>query len=375
MIVRRKVIFFIPSLYAGGAEKVLVDLANLLDQEKYEVTVLTLLGGGEYEKRLRAHVTYQTVIRSKSGLIKRILDSVISNIIPYGLFHRVYIGKKYDVEVAYLEGYVTHVIANSCSKRSYKVALVHTSFRTNFDIGRNYRKKEACLREYERFDRVGFVSDALMRDFEESAGKLAAAEVICNVYDPFTIVKKSTESIFKHYRPDTLKLLAAGRLEKEKGNKRLIDTVLSLRREGFDVELWLIGDGSEFDDLMTIAKRNCDTVKLLGYQKNPYPYMKAADLLVCPSFTEGYSTVAAEASFLALPVLTTDCPGMEEILAGGNGMIVENSSQGLYIGLKSILEDPSRLLTMKRNAIKYSEVFFEKTQNNLKGYERLLDGE
>lgn len=83
--------------------------------------------------------------------------------------------------------------------------------------------------------------------------------------------------------------------------------------------------------------------------------MAQCDLYVCSSLAEGLSTSVLEAGVLQVPVLTTDCAGMNEILKdGAYGMIVENSVEGLYRGLESVFTgnvdlDSYRVLLGRRN--------------------------
>ena len=90
---------------------------------------------------------------------------------------------------------------------------------------------------------------------------------------------------------------------------------------------------------------------LWGFQTNPYAYLKHCDLFVCSSVSEGYSTAVTEALILGLPVITTDCSGMNELLLNGKcGVITENSEDALYLGLKNILEHPDLLGYYKHQA-------------------------
>ena len=83
-------------------------------------------------------------------------------------------------------------------------------------------------------------------------------------------------------------------------------------------------------------------MKLPGYRENPYSIVKQADLFVCSSIFEGYSTAVTEAVALGIPVLTTRCAGMDEILAGGTyGVIVDNSEEALLEELHRFLDDPA----------------------------------
>lgn len=81
--------------------------------------------------------------------------------------------------------------------------------------------------------------------------------------------------------------------------------------EGFDFELWILGDGEQRTNLNRYIKDNrlgC-YVKLWGFKSNPYKYLKVCDYFISSSRSEGFSLVIAEAMILGLPVLSTYCSG------------------------------------------------------------------
>lgn len=83
-----------------------------------------------------------------------------------------------------------------------------------------------------------------------------------------------------------------------------------------------------------------DTIKFLGYRINPYPYISAADVFVMSSRYEGMSYVVLEALILNKPIVSTDITGVRELLKDGElGLLVENSEEGIYKGLKKIITD------------------------------------
>ena len=80
-------------------------------------------------------------------------------------------------------------------------------------------------------------------------------------------------------------------------------------------------------------------VILRGFIKNPYPWIKKSDILVCSSEYEGSSTVVQEALILGTIVVTTPCGGMKDLLGNSDyGMIVGNSKEGLYNGIKRFMD-------------------------------------
>ena len=134
---------------------------------------------------------------------------------------------------------------------------------------------------------------------------------------------------------------------------RLLHIVGKLKRLDYKVELWLLGEGEKRKELEDIIKQEniSDIVTLWGFQSNPYKYMVHCDLFVCSSIGEGYSTAITEALIVGLPVVTTDCSGMAELLKGGEcGIITENSEAALFEGVRSLLDHPESLLKYKEKA-------------------------
>lgn len=112
--------------------------------------------------------------------------------------------------------------------------------------------------------------------------------------------------------------------------------------DGLDVRLLLLGTG-ELEETLKKQVRDLrleKNVEFLGYKKNPYKYVKNADLFVCSSLHEGFSTAVTEALIVGTPVVTTVCSGMEELLGQNEyGLIVDNDMEALYKGVKKVLNN------------------------------------
>ncbi len=332
----------------GGAEKVLVDLVNSLDHNQYDIDVVSVLGG-VHENRISPNVDYYKMIKTENKLLKNLFTKVFYHL-PLSLIHKIIKKDEYDIEIAYLEGFPTRVIAAGKSNAK-KLAFVHCDVSVHNVMNRLYKDKKDCLDEYNRFDKVCFVSNIAKTGYEKSVGKLDNCTVIHNVIDFQNVLIKARESIPYEYETDGLKLIAIGRLSQEKGNERLVKVVSELEKK-YNFELWIIGDGDRRTAIEEMIKNlDIKSVKLMGFQTNPYAFMNKADLFVCPSFYEGYSTVAAEAMVIGLPALTTDCAGMDEILDNGKcGLIVDNSEEGIKTGLTTLLENNQCYLDIKKAA-------------------------
>ena len=174
---------------------------------------------------------------------------------------------------------------------------------------------------------------------------------------------------------NALNLCAVNRLFAVKGFDRLIKAFERLRNTGLidAVRLYILGNGPERETLEQLIVENglSDHIKLLGFDPNPYKYVSKMDLFVCTSYREGYSTATTEAIALGVPVFTTDCSGMDEILDGGKfGMIVPNEDEAIYEGLKDLLSHRERI-TQYADAIKAAPPMT--TQSLVDKYEEFLD--
>ena len=126
-----------------------------------------------------------------------------------------------------------------------------------------------------------------------------------------------------------------------KAYPRLLEQFAKLKKEGKaeNVVLRIVGDGDEMPIVQQMIKENQleEQVKLLGYLENPYPYVVKSDMLVLASIYEGLGMVLLEAILLGIPCFSTKVSSVEKTLNDGKfGMIVENSEQGIYEGLKEL---------------------------------------
>ena len=114
-----------------------------------------------------------------------------------------------------------------------------------------------------------------------------------------------------------------------------------LNKDNIKYELWILGEGWERPKLEElIDKYNLTNVKLLGFKENPYKYVRASDLFVCSSISEGFSLVIGEAMAVGIPVVSVDCPGPNEILYYGKyGKLVNNNEEDLYNGIKEMINN------------------------------------
>ncbi len=370
-----KLLFFMPTLIGGGAEKVLLTLVNNLDYTEFDVTVLTLINKGVYIDKLNKGIKFKSIIKTKNAFLQRLLSYAVQFIIPAKIIHKIFIGNKYDTEIAYLEGYPIKLISASGNKQSKKLGWVHASLNSDSGSEKIFGSIGEAKECYKKLDKIIFVSKECKDSFIERYGITENLYVQYNVIDDNIIKQKSLEAQNGlEKRENGINLIAVGRLMYVKGFERLITVVKRLADVGYDVRLFILGEGELKQKIENqIAELNLeDKVVLLGFKENPYPYIKAADALVCSSFSEGFSTVATEAVILEKPVITTECAGMKELLGENNeyGIVVPNSEDGIYEGIKSLFEGK---IEAYNRAVKKRSGDFSKTQR-IEEHRRLFNG-
>jgi glycosyltransferase involved in cell wall biosynthesis len=362
-----KILFFIDGITGGGAEKVLRTLVNNMDQGKFEITVQTLEDVDPMQY-LAPGIRFKSINRCKTPLGRKLFHYWVRLCAELKWLYPLYIKGDYDIEVAYLECAPTKILAGSTNKKAKKVAWLHCDLEK-----RGMDNPEKAKSWYDRYDSVVCVSETVIRSFHKVIGSSTNTRVLYNVNDEADILRKAAD--FEVSKPEPVTFLTVGRLSYEKGNDRLLEACKMLKDVGHAFNLWLVGDGPERDKLMKQASDFGlnDQVSFLGFQTNPYPYMRSADVIVTPSRYEGFSTVVTESLILGKPVVTTPCSGMDELLGDNEfGLITEDSAVGIYQGMKRMLED-SELREhyvwkaavrgkdfSKEKLVKHTEQFFEK---------------
>ncbi|UNK57281.1 CDP-glycerol glycerophosphotransferase family protein [Pseudoxanthomonas daejeonensis] len=166
-----------------------------------------------------------------------------------------------------------------------------------------------------------------------------------NCIDPGFIRARAGQELppgLARWREGHMLLGTVGRLSPEKGHRRLLDAFARVRRAHPAARLVIVGEGPERPVLQQrIAELGLEEdVLLTGALANPYPLMRELDLFVLSSHYEGQGIVLLEALTLGRPVLSTDIPGPQSVLADGAGQLVADSTDGLAEGMCAWLDRP-----------------------------------
>lgn len=319
--VRKKILFNIHTLTTGGAERVTVHLLNNIDRKKFEVHLCVFNNVGELTKDIHKDVIVHDLGGKsvRKGIFKWINlvykekpDIVFSGISHLNLMIAVFI------PLLNLFRANTIFIARETS-----IASLHTKKEKYSKVYQYLYKKV-----YKNYDAIIAQSKYMKNDLVDFYNiDKNTITIINNPVDMKVIQELSNSIEIDIFNNNKINLLSVGNLRWEKGFDLLL-RALSLLDDKYI--LTIVGAGEQENYLQELAKqlKIMDRVFFVGFQQNPYAYMKQADLYILTSHYEGFPNAVLEAHACGLPVVAFKCPGgIEEIIIEGeNGWFVENGN-------------------------------------------------
>lgn len=361
----KKILIFVDSLNAGGVTKVLLDLLENINREKYDITVMTLYNQGVYINEVKRYAKYTYCFNIpdsndhslKAELYRKYWGGMLR--LPESFMYKWFVKEKYDIEIAFMHGWSTKFISGSNNKKSKKIAWVHADLVTWNRVDGVFKNLEHHKRAYSKFDEVLCVSQTVKEGVEKKYN-IKNARVLYNPINREKILKLSNEKIEDIEILNKFKLISVGRLSEEKGYDRLLRVFKKLKSDGLDIELILVGNGDKYNELNEYIVENKlgKDVTLLGFKENPYKYVRASDLFICSSISEGFSLVIGEAMAIGIPVVSVDCQGPNEVLDFGKyGKLVSNNEENLYNGIKEMINNKVLYEKYKNKANERGKMF------------------
>lgn len=250
----------------------------------------------------------------------------------------------YDLAISYLHDAGDNVFYGGCNdfvlrhvEAKRKLTCLHCDFSL---VGGNTRRNG---QRYAAFDGILACSEGCREKFLSCMPELAdKVSVLYNCHD-FESIRSQAEEANLVLPKERVNIVTVARLGREKGVPRAIEALAQLKNANY--HYYIVGDGIQRPQVeAAIAAHGLQAqVTLVGEMKNPYGYLKAADLLLIPSVSEAAPMVIGEAACLGTPVLTTETSSAKEMVeATGYGWVVENSIEGLTQGLEAFLQNPQK---------------------------------
>ncbi|WP_312991589.1 glycosyltransferase [Chryseobacterium flavum] len=349
MAEKKKILIRIGSLRHGGAEKVLINFLKNLPEDKYDVDLLINLYTGMYIQEVPSWVKLHYLLKGEMITTNRpheipvkafrVLYQKMFLLFPSLLYRFVLKNKKYDVEIAAIHGMYRELLS-SPQKDSKKIIWIQN------DIFNLKEYTPEIIKQFFRFDKILVISNKLKEEMQKLAKTDKEKQSVIKIFNPIdkedTIRKADIPINDYPFSKNLPTFITIGTVYPQKGYDRLLDVHKKLLKEGLQHQIIIIGDGFDFENIQTKLNQLelQETVKMLGFRSNPYPYLKESDFYVMSSRHEGFPTIIAEALILNKPVVSTDVSGIKDLLQDGKlGIITSNSEDGIYEGMKKFLTD------------------------------------
>ena len=214
----KKVLYLIPNLAHGGAEKVLVNLANNMDKTKFDVTVQTLFDVGVNRQYLNSDVKY-------IGGFKRMPrgNTYVMKLFSPEKLYKHFIKDNYDIIVSYLEGPTARIVSGCTNPNTKLVSWIHIEQHTKELASKSFRSYKEALDCYSKFDRTVCVSDTVKDDFESIFDTKKPVEVLYNTNESEKIKKLSDEKVDDvNFSKDIINIISVAKIVPSKGYDRLM---------------------------------------------------------------------------------------------------------------------------------------------------------
>lgn len=353
----KRILFFNDGLKMGGTEILLVDLLNHLVEKECEITLLLpeISESNVLLEKVSSQVSIRYIYPSKISYARKKLEENLMIFFP-----RIFAKLKkideadYDEVVCFKETFFARVFS---SMEIYKILWIHNiihkpryeirSLKEKIVVWLNKKHIKKVQGSYKEFDKVICVSDASKEAYlsvlYDGRSPKDNVEVLYNAIDLTKVVEKAREPI-ADLSQATANFILITRLSADKHIDRLLNASNRLKTEGYDFHILIIGEGVDSSEMKEeLRKLNLeDIISLKGRVDNPYPYILQSKWSLCVSERESFSLVLLESMALKTPVITTDCGGPRDIVDKGKyGMLVANNTEGVYEGMKTVLDNPS----------------------------------
>ena len=361
----KKILIVSNNLHIGGVQKALVNLLWCI-RDQYDITLLLFFKGGEYLLPPQIKVItpgsayrYLGMARKDAvGLHQKLMRGFYAAITR--LLGRKYaialmaLGQKklkgYDVAISYLHNSSEKMFYGGCNDfvlrhvdAEKKIAFLHGDYLL---CGANTQEN---AKQYKRFDRIAACSQGCADSFLKACPEMAEkVQIVRNCHQFLDIQAKAQENLV--VLSEKINLVTVARFGKEKGVERALRVISRLGAYKEKIHYYLIGDGIQKPLIHQIIQdeKLDGVVTLCGMLENPYGHIRAADILLIPSYSEAAPLVIGEAACLGTPILSTETSSaMEMVEKTGFGWVCENSEDGMLQALEGLLAAPDRLEKIK----------------------------
>ncbi|SEQ45946.1 N-acetylgalactosamine-N,N'-diacetylbacillosaminyl-diphospho-undecaprenol 4-alpha-N-acetylgalactosaminyltransferase [Hyunsoonleella jejuensis] len=356
------------SLAGGGAERVVSHLLSFCIANKIEVHLILMNDTIKYEVPQNINIHFIEKSNSNESGINKTLK------IPFLAFKYAKLIKK--LGITHSLGFLTrpsfiNIISINLTKHSFKIITnerAYPSLQYGYKNFQSFFNKRMIKLLYKKSHLVISNSQGNANDLIENFG--VPKDKMRVIHNPIDLEKINTiKPITNFFDEKSFNIVTLGRLTKGKNHTMLIEAVY--RTKNSSIKLYIFGLGELQNELeVLIDKLNLkNQVKLMGFDPNPYKYLKSADLFIFGSNHEGFPNVLLEAMSCGLPILSTNCKSgpdeimelkdlKDDIMLTDYGILVPTNDVRLMTkGINYFKSNKGFLKSCKRNVLKRSNDF------------------
>ena len=350
-VAERSVLFLLPYLEIGGADKFNLDLISGLKQRDWDITIACTLKGGN---------RWSAAFHKQTNDIFY-LDHYANDSVYFKSLYHLVVTRKPAVIFVSQSMYGYHILPY-IKKKFPEIAIVdylHTEAPGWYNGGYPY----ISTLYQQLLDRT-IVSSNHLKEWCIDRGAEANKLEVCYINVDVQAAKRNgnnRQRIRDKWKvaDDTRVLLFAGRLTEQKQPLVMLKSIEKLYQRNKNFRCVIIGDGPERKKLLAGIRRSpaSPVIRYLGQQENErvMEYMDAADIFFLPSAFEGIALTIYEAMAKSLAIVGADVGGQSELVSSDCGYLVKRSGEekesGEYAGvLLNLIQDRSLLLSMQNNS-------------------------
>lgn len=373
---KKKILIIYPEMIIGGTTTSLLSLLGALGRNKYEVDLQMQYASGIFANLIPSYVHILPLAMPLPHGFYKLIKAFSLKSLYYYLKSKLRGGasasqymendivkfcrknpKEYDVAISFMERWsLYYLVKKTCAKK--KISWIHV------DYGAAKMFIDIDMPFFKRVDKVVLVSKKCLQNFKSIAPEIANKSLMIENLLSSEIVKqraglsvpRNVAKLFEKVE-GKVKMVSVCRISfPHKGLDRGIKALARLKKQGkIENLIWfIIGDGPDLNNLKAMVDKFGlnNYVRVLGAYNNPLNIEAKCDIFFLPSRYEGKPMAVTEAQMLGLvPIVTNYASASEQVRNLYDGLIMENSEDGIYDGLEYMLHHLEDVLGKYKNNV------------------------
>lgn len=387
---KKKLLIVAHHLTIGGVQKSLISALKVIDYDKFDVTlylrknrtdllpfvderVKVIINDDKHHYYRKPCAVFLQIVISFLNLVgkkdkaekfnQKLTDAIVKYAMDYEK-KRFFSSEKYDIAIAYVQGYSALFVATSV-KAEKKYVFFHTS------VDELHNVHERIINKFNKIVAIHNEQKHMIKQwYPEIENKITIVENYCDK----ELIEEQSKAFAVEKPENKVVLCSCGRFSPVKGFDLAVEAARVLKEKNISFLWYFVGDGAERANIEElIEKYNLqEEIVITGMQKNPYPYINACDIYVQPSYEEAMPLTLIEAKRLSKPMVTTDTLGGRKLVADSvDGLICAINAEAISGTVEKLIINKDLFNKIKTN-LDSSDYSYELNQYKTQ-WEKLLE--